>query len=87
MSGLEAAGVALGAISVLIGLIEGQETALDKLWAFGHWKVVLGRTRRGLRILTASYELSISTLYAPLTTRTELDTMMADSQCALWRSP
>jgi hypothetical protein len=85
MPALEIVGVVLGAISLLICIVQGHESAMGTLWAFRHWRVVLGRMRRGLMILMVSYNLTIRTLYAPFTSRAELEEMMEDTQSDLWR--
>ncbi|KAI9699903.1 MAG: hypothetical protein M1820_006965 [Bogoriella megaspora] len=86
MSGIEIAGLVLGAIPLLISALEHYEGALDSAYAFFKWRGELSTAIRKLLFQRTSYEQSVRILLNPITTEQELSDMMADSANTLWKS-
>ncbi|OQV08180.1 hypothetical protein CLAIMM_12493 [Cladophialophora immunda] len=85
MSGVEAAGLVLGAIPLIISALEHCEDVAVPTIAFLHWKRYLGRLVRELYTIRVSYDQAIRLLLAPLADLADQTTMMEDPQSPLWR--
>lgn len=87
MSGVEVAGLILGAIPLLIAGLENYEDGLGKVKAFWKWEDELSHAIRKLWYHYTSYELSIRVLLASITSESELEAMLSDPSSKLWGDP
>jgi hypothetical protein len=86
MSGIEIAGLVLAAIPLLISAIEHYNDGLDPLKAFIQWKGKLAQVLRDLWHQHTFYYMTLRLLLEGITTDEELDQMMTDPRCDLWKS-
>ncbi|KAF2497515.1 hypothetical protein BU16DRAFT_316252 [Lophium mytilinum] len=86
MSGIEIAGLVLGAIPLVIAGLEYYEEGLGKVKAFWKWEDELSEAIRKLWGQYSSYELTIRGLLASITSEAELEEMMGDTTGKLWKS-
>lgn len=86
MSGIEVAGLVLGAIPLLIAALEHHESGLDRIKAFWNWGDELSKFRRTLGLLLVSYDLTLRVLLAPMITDARLEEMLANPSGDLWKS-
>ncbi|KIX93707.1 uncharacterized protein Z520_10613 [Fonsecaea multimorphosa CBS 102226] len=85
MSGVEAAGLVLGAIPLIISALEHYEDVAAPTVAFMHWKRYLRRLVQELYIIRASYDQAIQLLLAPISDLSNRTLMMEDPRSRLWR--
>ncbi|MCJ1261436.1 hypothetical protein MMC22_001300 [Lobaria immixta] len=86
MSGVEIAGLVLGAMPIVYAALENYEQALDPFKAFARWRGDLGDLIRDLWFQHTSYDLSIQALLISITTDEEHDNMTNDLGSPLWKS-
>lgn len=87
MSGIELAGLILGAIPLVIAALENYEDGLGKVKAFWKWEDQLSDAIRKLWYQYTSYELTIRVLLASITDDVELEAMLGDPSSKLWADP
>ena len=85
MSGIEVAGIVLGAIPLVISALEHYEGGLDSTIAFFKWQTELSTAIRKLWYQHTSYEQTIRLLLTPITDDQELSEMMDDTGSKLWK--
>jgi hypothetical protein len=85
VTGVEAAGLVLGAIPLIISALENYENLSAPTNAFIHWKRHLGRLIRELYSIHTSYEQAVRLLLKPFADLADQTTMMEDPQSKLWR--
>src|ERR1700761_7732914 len=78
MSGIEVAGLVLGALPLVIAGIESYNESLDPLKAFYRWERELPHFIHKLRQQHVHFEQTLRILFAPITTDTKLAQMIAD---------
>ncbi|KAF2465073.1 uncharacterized protein BDR25DRAFT_295894 [Lindgomyces ingoldianus] len=86
MSGVEIAGLVLGAIPLVIAALKQYEDGLDSAMAFFKWNRELSVLIQALWYQHTSYVQSIKLLLSPITTDEERQTMLEDSKNQLWKS-
>lgn len=84
-TGLEVAGVVLGAIPLVIAALENYENFLDPLKAFVRYHGELSRATRQLVNYYTSFEQSIQILLTPIADPQELQDMMENTASELWK--
>lgn len=87
MSGIEVAGLVLGALPLLISAIEYYEASLDRATAFFKWKDELDKAMRELWIQRSYFELTLGNLLQGVASPLEVQSMMFDFKNDLWKSP
>ena len=86
MSGVEIAGLVLGAIPLLIAALEHYETFIGPAKAFAKFFGELDRTIRELKLVRFTFEQSIEVLLRPcVVDDQELEQMIGNTQHALWQ--
>ncbi|KAJ5175165.1 uncharacterized protein N7482_001042 [Penicillium canariense] len=85
VTGVETAGLVLGAIPIIISALENYENLAAPTQAFIHWKRHLRRLIRELYTIHTSYDQAVRLLLKPFADLTDQTTMMEDSRSALWR--
>lgn len=85
MSGVEVAGLVLGAIPLIISALQSYEDLAAPTKAFIHWRRHLKRLIRELYTIHTSYEQAIRLLLKPFVDLPDQTTMMEDPQSKLWR--
>lgn len=86
MSGIEIAGLVLGAVPLIISAIEHYESSLNPVMAFFKWKDELEKAMRELWILHSYYEMTMRNLLIDVTTDAQLDEMLSRPESPLWKS-
>lgn len=86
MSGLEVAGVVLGAIPIIICAIENYESTLDRVQVFLKWQDHLEKAIRELWIQHSSFEMTLRNLLKEVASPAEAHEMMQDFDHPLWGS-
>jgi hypothetical protein len=87
MSGVELAGLILGAIPLVIAALENYEEGLGKVKAFWKWEDQLSDAIRKLWYHYTSYELTIRVLLSSITSDAELEDMLSNTDSTLWGDP
>lgn len=87
MSGIEVAGLVLGAIPLIISAIEHYESSLDRAKVFFKWQDVLEKARRDLWVQYSSYEMTLRILLVDLANEAELEELLSEPQSTLWDNP
>ncbi|KAK6501617.1 hypothetical protein TWF481_009452 [Arthrobotrys musiformis] len=87
MSGIEIAGLVLGAIPLVISALEHYEDIIGPVKAFTKYRGELGHAIRELRNHHTSFEQSIEVLLRPITTDQELSAMIDNTDSDLWQDP
>ena len=87
MSGVEIAGIVLGAIPLVISALEHYEDLIDPTKAFILYRGELARAVRELGNQYASYEQSVQLLLTPITDGQELSEMLENSDSPYWKDP
>ncbi|KAK6541414.1 hypothetical protein TWF694_007226 [Orbilia ellipsospora] len=87
MSGIEIAGLLLGAIPLVISALEHYEDIIGPTKAFFKYKGELDRAIRDLRNQHALFEQSIELLLAPVTDGQQLNEMIDNTNSGLWKDP
>lgn len=87
MSGIEIAGIVLGAIPLIISALEHYEGMISPAKAWLDFHGELARAIRGLGVQHTSFELSMEVLLRPITTEEELHDMLANTASKLWKDP
>ncbi|KAF2651382.1 hypothetical protein K491DRAFT_682204 [Lophiostoma macrostomum CBS 122681] len=85
MSGVEVAGLALGALPILIQAIESYNESLDPLKSFVRWERELPQLIRKLRNEHVHYAQTMRQLLEPITTDFELAEMLSEPGGQLWK--
>lgn len=83
-TGIEVAGLVLGAIPLLISALENYENFLDPTKSFFKYRGELSRATRQLGNYYTSYEQSIQILLTPIADPQELHDMMENTNSELW---
>jgi hypothetical protein len=78
MSGIEIAGLILGALPLIIAGIESYQEGLDPIKAFYSWERQLPHYINKLRLQHVHYEQTIRLLFSSITTERQFDSMLAD---------
>ncbi|KAF1850976.1 uncharacterized protein K460DRAFT_272559 [Cucurbitaria berberidis CBS 394.84] len=87
MSGVEIAGLVLGALPLLIQGIESYNEGLDPIKSFVRWERELPQFIRKLRNQHVHYAQTIHLLFEPITSADELEEMLTDpGSKQLWKS-
>ncbi|ORY19506.1 hypothetical protein BCR34DRAFT_620960 [Clohesyomyces aquaticus] len=86
MSGIEVAGLVLGAIPLLIAALEHYEGGLDSARSFFKWRGGLSGMIQALWYQHTSYVQSIQLLLEPIATEQERQIMLDDATHILWKS-
>ncbi|MBE3044225.1 hypothetical protein IMZ48_16975 [Candidatus Bathyarchaeota archaeon] len=86
MSGLEVAGVVLGAIPIIICAMENYESSLDRARAFWKWQDELEKAIRELWIQHSSFEMTLRNLLKEVASPAEAQEMIQDFGHWLWSS-
>ena len=81
---MEAVGLVLGAIPLLISALEHYEDFKEPTITFFHWKRTLKKLIQELCMIRASYDQAIRLLLKPIADVSDLNTMMDDPTCELW---
>ncbi|OCL00859.1 uncharacterized protein K441DRAFT_599828 [Cenococcum geophilum 1.58] len=87
MSGIEIAGLVLGAIPLVISALEHYEDLIDPAKVFVKFQGELGRAIRELRNQHTLFEQSMEVLLQPITTDRELSEMIDNTNSELWQDP
>ncbi|KAF3195663.1 hypothetical protein TWF225_000059 [Orbilia oligospora] len=87
MSGIEIAGLVLGAVPLVIAALEHYEDIIGPAKSFVKFKGELGRAIRELRNYHTLFEQSIEVLLRPVTTDQELNEMIDNTKSKLWEDP
>ena len=87
MSGIEVAGLVLGALPLLIAAVEAYQSSLDPLTAFFKWKDELEKAMRELWVQHSYFELTLRSLLQQVAGPAEVDAMISDFNSSLWKSP
>jgi hypothetical protein len=87
VTGVETAGLILGAIPLLISAIEHYEEAVEPTVAFFQWKGQLSTAVRELYMGRTTYHQTIQLLLRPVTSKQILKELMDDPKSHLWRDP
>lgn len=87
MSGVEVAGLVLGAIPLVISALENYENVLDPTIAFMKYRGELYRARRELGNHHASFEQTMELLLKPITEPEELSDMIENTDSPHWTDP
>lgn len=87
MSGIEVAGLVLGAIPLIISAIEHYESGLDRTKVFFKWQDVLEKARRDLWVQYSSYEMTLRLLLVDLSSEAELEELLSEPKSTLWDNP
>jgi hypothetical protein len=85
VTGVEAAGLVLGAIPLIISALENYENLAAPTKAFIHWKRHLRRLIRELYTIHTSYDQAVRLLLKPFVDLADQTTMMEDPRSELWR--
>lgn len=85
VTGVEAAGLVLGAIPLIISALENYENLAAPTKAFFHWKRTLRRLIRELYTIHTSYDQAVRLLLKPFADLTDQTKMMEDPRHRLWR--
>lgn len=85
MSGIEIAGLVLGAIPLVIAALENYENIVRPYKAFVKFQGELSRAIRELRNQHILFEQSIEVLLRPITTERELADMIDNTGSKLWK--
>jgi hypothetical protein len=78
MSGIELAGLVLGALPIVIAGLEAYNEGLDPIKAFYRWERELPHFIHQLRLQHVHYEQTVKLLFSPITTETQLARMISD---------
>jgi hypothetical protein len=84
-TGIEVAGLVLGAIPLVISALENVENFLNPTKAFVRYRGELSRATRQLVNYYTSYEQSIQILLTPIADPQELHNMMENTDSELWK--
>jgi len=87
MSGIEIAGLVLGAIPLIVAALEHYEDIISPGKALYRFHGELGRAIQELGNQHALFEQSIEVLLRPITTDQELSEMMDNTNSDLWQDP
>ena len=87
MSGIEIAGLVLGAIPLVISALEHYENIIGPAKAFYKYGNELSQLTQGLATQYASFEQSMLILLTPITNDAELNEMIDNTNSALWKDP
>ncbi|OAP56785.1 hypothetical protein AYL99_08897 [Fonsecaea erecta] len=85
MAGVEAAGLVLGAIPLIISALEHYHDVAAPTIAFVHWRRYLRKLVLKLYIIRVSYDQAVRLLLAPIADLADQITMMEDPRSQLWR--
>ncbi|KAF2750320.1 hypothetical protein M011DRAFT_474775 [Sporormia fimetaria CBS 119925] len=85
MSGIEVAGLTLGALPLLISAIESYNEGLDPIKSFIRWERELPQLIRKLRNEHVHFAQTMRLLLEPITTEFELADMLAEPAGPLWK--
>ncbi|KAF2715052.1 hypothetical protein K504DRAFT_365978 [Pleomassaria siparia CBS 279.74] len=85
MSGIEVAGLVLGAIPLIISAMESYNEGLDPVKSFMNWKGELPQFIRKLRNQHVHYAQTTRMLLEPITTEFELAEMLSEPGGQLWK--
>ncbi|CAJ2511366.1 Uu.00g069910.m01.CDS01 [Anthostomella pinea] len=86
MSGLEVAGLVLGALPLVITALEHYESSIDHAKAFYKYEYELERTMSELWMEHLNYDMTLKTLLMGITSPLELEEMMNQPDSPLWKS-
>ena len=86
MSGIEIAGLVLGAISLLISAIEHYNNGLEPIKVFWMWQGKLSETRSSLLQQYTSYTMTLQLLLKDITDNEELDNIISNPGSDLWKN-
>lgn len=84
-TGIEVAGLVLGAIPLVLSALENYENFLDPTKSFFKYQGELSRATRQLANCYTSYEQSIQILLTPIADPQELQDMMENTGSELWK--
>jgi hypothetical protein len=84
LTGVEIAGLVLGAIPLIISALEHYEDFTAPTKAFIHWRRRLRRLIQELYIIRASYDQAIRLLLEPFADLADQTTMMDNPRSELW---
>jgi hypothetical protein len=87
MSGVEVAGLVLGAIALVVVALRHYEACEDKVKIFRYWRKHIDKTCRTLLLLHSSYKMTIEIVLQPITNAAELEEMLVQPGSLLWHSP
>ncbi|KAK6331780.1 hypothetical protein TWF718_002321 [Orbilia javanica] len=87
MSGIEIAGLVLGAIPLVISALEHYEDIIGPTKAFFKFQGELDHAIRELRVQYTLFEQSMEVLLRPITTDHQLNDMIDNSNSNLWQDP
>lgn len=85
VTGVETAGLVLGAIPLIISALENYENLAAPTKAFIHWKRHLRKLILELYTIHTSYDQAVRLLLQPFTDLEDQTTMMEDPRSKLWR--
>jgi hypothetical protein len=85
VTGVEAAGLVLGAIPLIISALENYENLAAPTKAFIHWKRHFRRLINELYAIRTSYDQAIHLLLEPFADKADRHTMLEDPRSELWR--
>lgn len=85
MSGIEIAGLVLGALPLIFSAIEHYKSGLDGPMAFFRWAGLLEKAVEELWIQYTYYEITLKTLLKDIKTTSELEEMMSAPDSPLWK--
>lgn len=85
MTGIEAAGLVLAAVPLVISALENYESFIDPTKAFVRYRGELSRATRQLVNHYTSYEQSVQILLTPIADRQEVCDMMESTGNELWK--
>lgn len=84
VTGVDADGLVLGAIPLIISALENYETLTASTKAFIHWKRHLRRLIRELYTIHTSYDQAVRLLLKPFADLADQTAMMEDPRSELW---
>jgi len=84
MSGVEIAGIVLGAVPLIISALEHYEDLLGSTLAFFQWKGQLSKAIDELSVVYAGYDQTLRLLLQPVMDQEEVVAMMEDTNHLLW---
>lgn len=85
VTGVETAGLVLGAIPLIISALENYEDLAVPTKAFIHWRRHLRRLIRELYTIHATYDQAVRLLLKPFANLADQTTMIEDPRSDLWR--
>ncbi|KAJ6120118.1 hypothetical protein N7523_004398 [Penicillium sp. IBT 18751x] len=85
VTGVEAVGLVLGSIPLIISALENYENLAAPTKAFIHWKRHFLRLIRELHAIRTSYDQAVRLLLEPFADLADQTTMMEDPRSELWR--